>query len=76
MNISENFTPVPRSDYRIGVPAAGYYQELLNSDSAVYGGSNIGNEGGVSSAPIAAHGYEHSISLSVPPLACLLLKRR
>ncbi len=71
-----NFTPVPRSDYRIGVPAAGYYQELLNSDSAVYGGSNVGNEGGVSSAPIPAHGYEQSIALSVPPLACLLLKRR
>ena len=71
-----NFTPVPRGDYRIGVPAPGYYAELLNSDSAIYGGSNVGNAGGVPSEPIAAHGFEQSIRLMVPPLACLLLKRR
>ena len=58
-----NFTPVPRSDYRIGVPAAGYYAELLNSDSAIYGGSNVGNGGGVASEPIPAHGFEQSIAL-------------
>jgi 1,4-alpha-glucan branching enzyme len=71
-----NFTPVPRSGYRIGIPAPGYYAELLNSDSAVYGGSNLGNEGGVFSEAVTAHGFEHSIRLMVPPLACLLLKRR
>jgi 1,4-alpha-glucan branching enzyme len=71
-----NFTPVPRSDYRIGVPAPGYYAELLNSDSAVYGGSNVGNGGGVASDPIAIHGFDQSINLMIPPLACLLLKKR
>jgi 1,4-alpha-glucan branching enzyme len=71
-----NFTPVPRASYRIGVPAPGYYAELLNSDSAIFGGSNLGNAGGVVSEPIAAHGYDHSINLMVPPLACLLLKKR
>jgi 1,4-alpha-glucan branching enzyme len=71
-----NFTPVPRSSYRIGVPDAGWYMELLNSDADVYGGGNIGNSGGVTSEPVAAHGFEHSISLTLPPLACLMLKRR
>jgi 1,4-alpha-glucan branching enzyme len=70
-----NFTPVPRPGYRIGVPAAGYYAELLNSDAAAYGGSNMGNRGGVSSEPIARHGFEYSIDLTVPPLACLFLKK-
>jgi 1,4-alpha-glucan branching enzyme len=71
-----NFTPVPRHDYRIGVPAAGWYAELLNSDSEIYGGSNIGNGGGVATEPVAAHGFDHSLRLTVPPLGCLLLKRR
>ena len=71
-----NFTPVPRQDYRLGVPAPGYYAELVNSDSAIFGGSNLGNGGGVYSEPIEAHGFHHSIRLLVPPLACLLLKRQ
>jgi 1,4-alpha-glucan branching enzyme len=71
-----NFTPVPRAEYRIGVPAAGYYVELLNSDSSHFGGSNVGNEGGVSTEPIAAHGFAQSLRLVLPPLACLYLKRR
>jgi 1,4-alpha-glucan branching enzyme len=70
-----NFTPVPRSGYRIGVPQPGLWTELVNSDSALYGGSNVGNGGGVVSAPIPAHGFEHSITLTLPPLGCLLLKR-
>ena len=57
-----NFTPVPRAGYRIGVPEAGFYAELLNSDSAIFGGSNVGNGGGVSE-PIAAHGFDQSIRL-------------
>jgi 1,4-alpha-glucan branching enzyme len=69
-----NFTPVPRHPYRIGVPEAGWYAELLNSDSAAYGGSNVGNGGGLGSEPIAAHGYPQSLSLSLPPLGCLVLK--
>jgi 1,4-alpha-glucan branching enzyme len=71
-----NFTPVPRGDYRIGVPEPGWYDELLNSDAALYGGSNCGNGGGVHSEPIADHGFDQSLRLLVPPLGCLLLKRR
>jgi 1,4-alpha-glucan branching enzyme len=70
-----NFTPVPRPAYRIGVPAAGWYRELLNSDAALYGGSNVGNGGGVASEPAPAHGFDHSLSLTVPPLGFVLLKR-
>jgi 1,4-alpha-glucan branching enzyme len=71
-----NFTPVVRAQYRTGVPEAGFYAELLNSDSALFGGSNVGNGGGVASEPIAAHGFEQSLRLTIPPLGCLLLKRR
>jgi 1,4-alpha-glucan branching enzyme len=69
-----NFTPVPRRDYAIGVPEAGRYTELLNSDAAIYGGSNLGNGGSVPSRPVEAHHRPHSLRLLVPPLACLLLK--
>jgi 1,4-alpha-glucan branching enzyme len=71
-----NFTPVPRLGYRIGVPHAGHYAEILNSDSEIYGGSNVGNLGGVPSEPIPSHGFEQSVKLVVPPLGCLYLKRR
>ncbi len=70
-----NFTPVPRGSYRLGVPSPGYYAELLNSDSALFGGSNLGNGGGVASEPIATHGFNQSIRVMVPPLACLMLKK-
>ena len=70
-----NFTPVPRSGYRIGVPEPGWYREILNSDAALYGGGNMGNGGGVDSEPVAAHGHGQSLSLVVPPLGCVLLKR-
>jgi 1,4-alpha-glucan branching enzyme len=69
-----NFTPVPRTAYRVGVPAGGWYRELLNSDAAVYGGSDMGNSGGVMAEARAAHGFEHSISMVVPPLGLVLLK--
>jgi 1,4-alpha-glucan branching enzyme len=71
-----NFTPVVRAEYRIGVPQAGFYAELLNSDASIYGGGNVGNAGGVDSEPAASHGFEQSLRLTVPPLGCLLLKRR
>jgi 1,4-alpha-glucan branching enzyme len=71
-----NFTPVPRAEYRIGVPEAGYYAELLNSDSEMFGGSNVGNGGGVWTEPAAAHGFNQSVRLTLPPLACLFLKKR
>jgi 1,4-alpha-glucan branching enzyme len=70
-----NFTPVPRDGYRIGVPAPGQYVERLNSDSALFGGSNVGNGGAVSTEPIATHGFDQSLALVVPPLSCLLLKK-
>jgi len=71
-----NFTPVPRQDYRVGVPQCGFWRELLNSDAEMYGGSNLGNGGGVQSEPVAAHGRQCSINLLVPPLAALYLKRQ
>jgi 1,4-alpha-glucan branching enzyme len=70
-----NFTPVPRGDYRIGVPEPGYYREILNSDSNLFGGSNCGNGGGVRSEPVPAHGFDQSICLTVPPLGSLFLKK-
>jgi 1,4-alpha-glucan branching enzyme len=69
-----NFTPVPRYGYRIGVPQPGHYAELLNSDAAHYGGSNVGNYGGVHSDSIAWHNAPHSLSLTLPPLGVVILK--
>ena len=71
-----NFTPVPREGYRIGVPEAGYYAEVLNSDASVYGGTDVGNHGGAWSEQVASHGFDQSLRLVVPPLGCLYLKRR
>ncbi len=62
-----NFTPVLRRNYRIGVPYAGFYQEVFNSDSAKYGGTNTGNLGGVWAEPWPLHNKAHSIGLSLPP---------
>ncbi len=70
-----NWTPIVREGYRIGVPEAGYYQELLNSDATAYGGSNVGNQGGLHTDAIPAHGRDHSLSLSLPPLGAIFLKR-
>ena len=69
-----NFTPVPRHNYTLGVPQGGWWRELLNSDAQIYGGSGMGNLGGVEAAPVPAHGRQHSLSLTLPPLAMLLLK--
>jgi 1,4-alpha-glucan branching enzyme len=71
-----NFTPVAREGYRIGVPEPGTYVELLNSDAEVYGGGNVGNGGAVATDPIDDHGFEQSLSLTIPPLGFLLLKPR
>jgi len=70
-----NFTPVPRPGYRFGVPDAGWYREVLNSDAAIYGGSNMGNSGGVTTESIPDHGFTQSISITVPPLGFVLLKK-
>jgi len=70
-----NFTPVPRHGYRIGVPRTGYYRELLNTDASIYGGSNLGNAGGLHSQEIPSHGFPASLSLTLPPLSVLYLRR-
>ena len=69
-----NFTPVPREGYVVGVPRAGGYTELLNSDSELYGGSNVGNGGIVFTQPSPAHGHADSLRLTLPPLGFLLFK--
>jgi 1,4-alpha-glucan branching enzyme len=66
-----NFTPVPRPGYRLGVPHGGRWREILNTDSAAYGGSNAGNAGGVVADPSPSHGMTHSASFLLPPLATL-----
>ena len=70
-----NFTPVTREHYRIGVPSAGYYREVINTDAETYGGGNIGNSGGVHAEPTASHGEPFSLTLTLPPLATLILER-
>ncbi len=72
--VVSNFTPVPRYNYRIGVPKPGYYQEILNSDSTHYGGSNVGNDGGRATEDVYWHGYAQSLSLILPPLGTVMLK--
>ncbi len=69
-----NFTPVPRHGYRLGVPCGGRWAELLNSDAAGYGGGGLGNLGGVEAEPVPAHGRPWSVTLTLPPLAALLLR--
>ena len=69
-----NFTPVPRHDYRLGVPETGHWEERLNTDSSRYGGSNVGNSGGVDADHHGAHGFPASVSLTLPPLATLILQ--
>lgn len=69
-----NFTALPHHGYRIGVPAPGTYRERLNTDSAHYGGHNVGNTGRVKTEPIPAHGFPQSLNLTLPPLAALFLQ--
>jgi len=70
-----NLTPVPRYDYRLGVPEEGFYKEIMNTDAQMYDGSNMGNAGGVSSASLAWMGQPHSIRIVLPPLSALVLRR-
>jgi 1,4-alpha-glucan branching enzyme len=64
-----NFTPVPRANFRVGVPVGGYWREILNGDAPLYGGSGQGNLGGVRATPVSWHGRRHSLSITLPPLA-------
>jgi 1,4-alpha-glucan branching enzyme len=69
-----NFTPIPRVGYRLGVPAGGFWRELLNSDAKEYGGGGMGNLGGVMAEELPVHGRAYSLSLTLPPLAAVFLK--
>lgn len=69
-----NLTPLPRTNYTVGVPLAGEWQELLNSDARDYGGAGWGNLGGAQTSPLPAHGRHHSLNLTLPPLSTLILK--
>lgn len=71
-----NFTPVERLDFRLGVPEKGFWEEILNTDAAVYGGGNRGNMGGISTEDIGADGQEQSIRLTLPPLSVVILRLR
>jgi 1,4-alpha-glucan branching enzyme len=69
-----NFTPVPRHGYRIGVPKAGFDQEIFNTDADMFYGSNVGNGGGVATESVACHGRPVSIRATLPPLAVVMFK--
>ncbi|PPK73005.1 1,4-alpha-glucan branching enzyme [Methylobacter tundripaludum] len=70
-----NFTPVVRENYLVGVPSGGYWQEVLNSDTELYGGSGVGNFGGVEAGPVSAGDMFHSLMLRLPPLGVLFFKQ-
>lgn len=70
-----NFTPVVRENYRVGVPTGGFYREILNTDADIYGGSNVGNEGGREAIPEAHAGRPFHLSLKLPPLGVVFLKQ-
>jgi 1,4-alpha-glucan branching enzyme len=67
-----NFTPSPHIGFRVGVPGPGWYAEKFNSDAGLYGGSGMGNLGGVHAEYIPTHGRRWSINVTVPPLAALI----
>jgi 1,4-alpha-glucan branching enzyme len=69
-----NFTPVARAGYRVGLPFAGHWREVLNTDASDYGGSGLGNLGGVNASPLPSHGTPASATLLLPPLATLYLQ--
>jgi 1,4-alpha-glucan branching enzyme len=69
-----NYTPVPRQNYRLGMPKGGWYREIFNSDSGYYGGSNVGNFPGIMAEDMPSHGRPCSISITIPPLGCVVLK--
>jgi 1,4-alpha-glucan branching enzyme len=71
-----NFTPVPHAGYRFGVPVDGFYEEIFNTDAAMFGGSNVGNAPGVASQPVKSHNRDHSVQVTLPPLAVVVFKKR
>jgi 1,4-alpha-glucan branching enzyme len=71
-----NFTPVPRHNYRVGAPQGGRWDEVLNSDAPLYGGSGQGNFGGANAAPVSCHGRDYMLTVTVPPLGMVVFKKR
>jgi 1,4-alpha-glucan branching enzyme len=71
-----NFTPMPREKYEFGVPDEGFYEEVLNTDAAMFGGSDMGNGGGVASKAVPRHNRKHSIAVTLPPLAVVAFRKR
>jgi 1,4-alpha-glucan branching enzyme len=71
-----NFTPVPRHNYRVGVPWEGFWEECVNTDAPIYGGSGQGNFGGLDTAPVSWHGQPQSLNLVLPPLAMVAFHGR
>jgi 1,4-alpha-glucan branching enzyme len=69
-----NFTPVVRQNYRVGVPLEGHWQEILNSDAPLYGGSGQGNYGGLSTVPLPIHGRPFSLNMTLPPLGIVIFR--
>ncbi len=69
-----NFTPVERTEFRVGVPSGGYWTEVLNTDAEIYGGGNRGNLGGRDAEEVPADGYGHSVPLTLPPLSVVVLQ--
>ena len=74
--VVSNMTPVPHTNYLLGVPQGGFWHELINTDAVEFGGSGWGNLGGVESAPVRSHGRMQSVSMTLPPLSTLILEHR
>ncbi len=72
--VAFNFTPVPRANFRMGVPEPGHWQEVLNGDAPLYGGSGQGNLGGAHATPVACHGHPQSLLVTLPPLAAVVFQ--
>ena len=73
--VVSNFTPIPRQGYRVGVPLPGFYREVVNTDAAAYGGSGMGNLGGLGTEEAESHGQPYALSLTLPPLSTMILER-
>jgi 1,4-alpha-glucan branching enzyme len=71
-----NFTPVERVDFRVGVPEQGFWEEVLNTDAAIYGGGNRGNLGGADAVEVASDGHPQSVTLTLPPLSVVVLRQK
>ncbi|ADU37190.1 1,4-alpha-glucan branching protein GlgB [Variovorax paradoxus] len=74
--VVSNMTPVPRTNYLLGVPLGGHWREVINTDATEFGGAGWGNFGGVEAAPVRSHGHRQSVCITLPPLSTLILEHR